>query len=208
MATFKEANAKEDNIGDIQELYVGESILAHLAYNIRRGTVGKRKEQSGAIRITVSTRERLIMEARIDIIDHPYITVLNVWEQEKEGGKRKRRTRVANIYDNNLSANQVWNLTGRNTRRKALADVEWERIVEGSTVLLGNFNACSTQENVRYRERKDSTGLETLIENHNYICNNELVRATRPTRGQTTSIIHLNFTTTKLRALDSSIIDE
>lgn len=43
----------------------------------------------------------------MNIIDYPYIMALNLWELEKSGRKKKRRTRVVNTYDNDLRVNQV-----------------------------------------------------------------------------------------------------
>lgn len=57
-----------------------------------------------AIGVAVNTRERLIMEVRMDIIDHLYIMVLDLCELEKTNRKKKRRSRVVNTYDNNLRA--------------------------------------------------------------------------------------------------------
>lgn len=62
-------------------------------------------------------------------------------------------------------------------------------------VFQDNFNAYSLQWNVHYGERRDAMGLEMFIETHDLICNNEPGKVTRLTRGQTTSIIDLIFTT-------------
>lgn len=76
------------------------------------------------IGIVVCTRGRPIVEAIIDIIDHTYVNVLDIWELERAGSKTKRWTRVANINDNNLKVNQVWDLKMISTQRTVLADVE------------------------------------------------------------------------------------
>lgn len=79
------------------------------------------------------------MEARINIINHSYIQALDVWEQEKRGGKKNRRTRIVNVYYNHLWPDQAWTEAGSCTRRKALADADWNSIIEGKVVLLGDF---------------------------------------------------------------------
>lgn len=107
MASFEGAKSVGANRVCIQEPYVSGGVLSHLAFDIRWGTVGKRKEQTVAIGKVVSTRGRLIVEARTNIIDHSYIMVLDLWELEKPGGKKNRKTRVANTYENNLTAHQV-----------------------------------------------------------------------------------------------------
>lgn len=81
-------------------------------------------------------------------------------------------------------------------------------IREGRVVLLRDINAHSPQWNVHCRERRDTAGLKTLIEEYNLICNNKPGRAIRLTRGQITSIIDPTFTTSELSALDCWVIDK
>lgn len=50
---------------------------------------------------------------------------------------------------------------------------------------------------------RDETGLETLIEDYDIICNNESRRATRLTGDQATSIFILTVTTPELGILDT-----
>lgn len=58
------------------------------------------------IEIVGTMRNRIIVEAKTDIINHPYIKVLNVWELEERGGRKKRRTRIVNVYGNHLQPDQ------------------------------------------------------------------------------------------------------
>lgn len=81
--------------------------MSHLAYDIRMRTTGKGKEQRGTIELAVSMRWRLIEEAQTDIIDHSHIMVVHLWELEKASAKKKRKTRVVNIYDNSLKTDYV-----------------------------------------------------------------------------------------------------
>lgn len=163
----------------------------------------KRKEQRVAIGIAVSIRGRLIVETRMNIIDYPYIMILNLWELEKLGEMKKRRTRVNNTYDNLLKADQMLGGVGRSSRSTALSDEYWKRILVVRTVDLADFNTLSPQSNIHYGERREASGMEALIATHDLICNNETGNATRPTRGQTTTIIDLTFTTPNLRRLHS-----
>lgn len=120
MTDLERAKSVEVDIVCIQESYVGGVIVSHPAFNIKWGTVGKRKEQRVPIGIAVSTRERLIVEAQTDIIYHSYIMALDLWELERLEGKKKRSKRVINVYDNNLRADQVWKEiqdTGTSRRR-------------------------------------------------------------------------------------------
>lgn len=49
-------------------------------------------------------------------------------------------TRIINVYDNYLWADQSWNGIGRNTRRRVLTNVNWDSIIESRLVLLRDFN--------------------------------------------------------------------
>lgn len=76
-------------------------------------------------------RNRIIVEARMDIVNHLYIQALYVRELDENRGKKKKRTRVVNVYDNHLPADQAWTLMGSNTRRRALTDADWDGIIDG-----------------------------------------------------------------------------
>lgn len=64
-------------------------------------------------RDSCQTSNRLIVESRTDIINYPYIEVLHLWELEKRGGTKRRRTRIFNVYDICLNLNWVWAQEGR-----------------------------------------------------------------------------------------------
>lgn len=163
--------------------------------------IRKRKKQRVAIGIAVSTRRQLIMEARTNIINHSYIMTLDLWELERPDGKKNRLMRVVNIYENNQMADQVLSIVRSNGRRREQADAG--QIPSGKTVFFSDFYIYSPQWNEHCGERRDTAGLETLVKIHHVICNNILGRETRPTTGQTTSIIDLRLTTPELSMVDS-----
>lgn len=82
------------------------------------------KEQRVVIGTVVTTRNRLIVQPWIYILNHPYIQALDVWKLEERGRRKKRRTKVVSVYDNHLQAHQAWNKVGNNTRRRALAEAQ------------------------------------------------------------------------------------
>ena len=45
---------------------------------------------------------QLIIEARTDLINHPYALVLDIWDIQLKIKTKKRRTRLINIYDNRI----------------------------------------------------------------------------------------------------------
>lgn len=75
--------------------------------------------------------------------------------------------------------------------------------MEGRVILLGDINAHSPQSNHHSGERRDAAGLETPVERHDLIYNNEPGKTTRPTCRNTTSIINLTFNTQEIGELDS-----
>lgn len=99
-------------------------------------------------------------------------------------------------------------MVGRNTRRRALVDTNSGSIIKGRMVLLRNFNAHSPDSNIHYGKRRDMTELERLLDTHDLILNNEPGKAKRLTLKKPTSIIYLIFTTPKIGALETLIIDE
>lgn len=94
-----------------------------------------------AIGVAITTRNRLILEARTDILDDPYIQVQDLWELEKRVGAKKRRTQIVNVYDNHLCADQVGEEVESTSPRRACADAKWGSLMEGSVILLGDFKA-------------------------------------------------------------------
>lgn len=140
MAPFKGVKTVVKNIVRNEELYICGGVLSHPAYYIRWETTRKHKEQQVTIEVVVHTMEKLMMKAWINIINHSYIMVLDLWELEKASGKKKRRIRLVNTYDNSLKVDHVWNIVVRFTRLRAVADAEWNRILIGRNVLLCDIN--------------------------------------------------------------------
>lgn len=59
------------------------------------------------------------------------------------GRRKKRKTRIVNVYNKHLRADQMYNRVTRNTRRRVLIDMDWKSIIEARVVFLRNFNAHS-----------------------------------------------------------------
>lgn len=53
-------------------------MLAYPAYEIKWGMVEKQKEERVGIGIAITIRNRIIVDARTDIINYPYIQGLDV----------------------------------------------------------------------------------------------------------------------------------
>lgn len=79
--------------------------------------------------------------------------------------------------------------------------------MEYRVILLGDFNAHSSEWNLHSGEKRDAAGLEALIEGYNPTLNNEPGEATNPTQRRITSITDLTSTTRDVGVLDTWIID-
>lgn len=93
MAVFEGLKKVDTDIVCLQNSYVRWSMLALPAYEIVWEALEERKEQRVTIPIVVTTRNRIIVEVRIDIFNHPYKQELDIWELEETGEKKKSRTR-------------------------------------------------------------------------------------------------------------------
>lgn len=62
-------------------------------------TCGEYQQQRVAVGVKKDLEERIIVENRSDLADHPYLQVLDVWELDSNK-KKKRKTYIINVYDN------------------------------------------------------------------------------------------------------------
>lgn len=118
-------------------------MLAQLANEIQEGKVVEWREQGVAIEVAITTRNRLVVGARIDIINHRYIQALDVWELEKRQVAKKRRMRIIKVYNNRLQEDKLSGKVGSTSQRRTLADANWGNLLEGRVTLLEDFNAHS-----------------------------------------------------------------
>lgn len=70
-------------------------------------------------------------------------------------------------------------------------------------ILQEDFKAHSRVWNLHCGKRKDTAGLQALIENPGLFLNNKLEIATKHIRRKTTSIVDLTFITADVGALDT-----
>lgn len=120
---------------------------------------------------------------------------------KNEGEQKKRSTQIINVCENHLRADHLWAQVGNTNQRRAMGDANWDSLVEGKVILLGDFNAHSREWNLHCGEQRDATYLEALIKRHYLIFYNEPGRGIRPTRRNTISIIDLTFTPLEIGVL-------
>ena len=204
-ATFQVGKEIGAEILCLQEPYIGSGGMSHPAYDFRFSTVGERRQQRVAIGIKKDLGGRIMAETRSDLVDHPYIQVVDVWELDIHK-KKKRRTRLVNIYDNWVGRGQLWQGEAEEKRR-AIQDVDWETVIEGRTILMGDFNAHSIYWNPECRRRERAETLEALIDKYELIVNNDMAVPTRPKNTAGHSIIDLTITTPALGFVAAWSID-
>ena len=124
----------------LQEPYVQKE-FRHGGYQMYWPETGTHGNRRVAMAIRRDLLNKVMVEARTDLLDHPYLMVLDVWELGR-AREKTRRTRVINCYDNWLGPGHCWQgSSGR--QRRAIQDICWDRILEGRCLLVGDFNAHS-----------------------------------------------------------------
>jgi hypothetical protein len=48
------------------------------------------------------------MEVRSDLVNHPYVLALDIWDLYSYSQKKARRTRLINYYDNRIGPNTTY----------------------------------------------------------------------------------------------------
>jgi hypothetical protein len=106
----------------LQEPYVAKE-LQHPGFVTYWPEKGERKEQRAAIGVRRDLLTKLNFDLRTDLVSHPYVIAVDIWELDNSVWKRRiRRTRVVNCYDNWIRENRSWQ--GESSRRR--------RVLEGA----------------------------------------------------------------------------
>ena len=189
----------------IQELFLGNRNLAHAGFNLYwpSGT-DNRKDMRVLMAARKDILSRVVVENRTDLISHPYCMVLDIRELDPQSGKRLRRTRVVNLYDNKVGKGQPWLCQPWEGScpaiRRAIQDICWRSVIRGRVLIVGDMNAHSSIWNPHCRQKQNAGPLEELIETYELLINNDTDFPTRPgSRG--ISIIDLALTSPDLGLL-------
>jgi hypothetical protein len=124
-----------------------------------------------------------------------HVQCLDVWETVRR--RKVRRTRLINIY--NKARVQRGGYT--------IDHVDFSQLIEGRTILAGDFNARSPAWVPWVAGRQNAGTVERLVERHKLIVNNNDHQATRCGKN-CRSIIDLTLSTRKVGALARWEIDE
>ena len=96
IATLETRLKRNAELVCLQESYVGQNPISHPGYTLYWPEIGKQNEKRVSITIRRDIMAHYIIEARTDLINHPYALVLDIWEMSikistKRGEKRKTR---------------------------------------------------------------------------------------------------------------------
>ncbi|ODM20319.1 hypothetical protein SI65_03372 [Aspergillus cristatus] len=171
----------------------------HGGYQIYWPEAGSLRDRRVAVAIQWDLVNKVIVEARTDLLDHPYFMAMDVWELNR-AQEKAQRTQIINCYDNWLGRGHCWHRESERQRR-ALEDVQWDQVIEGRCLLVGDFNAHSPLWNPLARARVNAGPLEDLIDKAGLYINNELGVSTRLKRTPGISIIDLALTTLRVTPL-------
>ena len=182
----------------LQEPFIGNRELSHSAFNFY-WPQGERSEIRVVTAIRKDLTDKLVVENRTDLVNHPYFILLEIWELDQQSKKPGRKTRALNVYDNRVGQGCTWS-GGNPCIRRALQDVKWEPIIRGRFLMAGDVNAHSPVWNPHCRRRQNSAILEDLIERFGLLINNKPGRATRPLSREV-SVIDLALSSAQLGPL-------
>jgi hypothetical protein len=63
------------------------------------------------------------VEARSDLVNHPYVLALNIWDLHPYSQKKARRTRLINCYNNLIGLNTSYQ-GDIDSNRRAIDDID------------------------------------------------------------------------------------
>jgi hypothetical protein len=108
-ATLEGALEAKAEMVCLQEPFLGRDLrlFTHSAFQIYwPGIEGEERKQTRvAIAVRKDMLNTLIWEDRTDLVQHTHIQVMDIWELTSRG-KKRRRTRVVNVYDQNIRDDQ------------------------------------------------------------------------------------------------------
>ena len=100
IAALETGLARKTGIIYLQKPYIGIRNISHPGYTIHWPEEEKRSAKRVAIAIKKDLVSQIVIEARTDLINHPYIQVLDIWELHVNTKTKCRYTKLTNIYDN------------------------------------------------------------------------------------------------------------
>lgn len=174
----------------LQGPFIGTREISHSAFNFY-WLQAERKEIKAMMAIQKELTDKIVIEHRTDLINHPYVMLLEICELDPRSKKPGRKTRVVNIYDNRVGRSCTWE-GGISRIQRALEDIRRESVIRNRVLIAGDINAHSPIWNPHCHRRQNATILEEFIERFGLLINNKPGRATCPS-SHTISILFINY---------------
>ncbi len=105
----------------LQEPFIGTREISHSAFNFY-WPQAERKKIRVMTAIQKELTDKIVIEHRTDLINHPYVILLEIRELDSRSKKPGRKTRGVNVYDNRVGRGCTWE-GGISCIRRALEDI-------------------------------------------------------------------------------------
>ncbi len=125
----------------LQEPFIGTREISHSAFNFY-WPQAERKEIRVMTAIRKELTDKIVIEHRTDLINHPYVMLLAIRKLDPRSKKPRRKTRAVNVYDNRVGRGCTWE-GGISRIRRALEDIKWDSVIRGRVLIAGDINAHS-----------------------------------------------------------------
>ena len=102
----------------IQETFLGNQSISYSGFNLYwpSGTENRR-DMRALTAVQKDIVNKVTIDNRTDLASNPYCMVLDLKEPYRKSGKRPRRIRIVNLYDNKLGEGYPWQGTSIRVRR-------------------------------------------------------------------------------------------
>ena len=91
----------------IQELFIGNREICHSGFN-SYWPQKKRKEIRIMTEIRNDLANKIWLDHRTDLINHPYFMLLEIRKLDTRSKRPGRKTRVINMYENRVGSGRIW----------------------------------------------------------------------------------------------------
>lgn len=193
-AALEAAVERQAEVVLLQESYAGKRhTISHPSYQLRWPECEK-KDIRMALAIRVDALDMYVFEERTDLIDHPCVQCLDVWETHER--QKVWKTKIIDIYNSARTEASGY----------AISRIDFRRLIQGRTILAGDFSVRSRLWDPREVGHHNASATEDLIDKHALVVNND----DQPTRygRKSRSVIGLTLSTPGVGALQSWDIDE
>lgn len=113
----------------------------------------------------------VIIDNKMDLVSHPYYSVLDIKKFHFLTRNVLRRIKVINLYDIKSSRDQVWKRSSARLQ-KASQDISWWQIIKGRVLIVGDVNVHNFMWNLHHWQNVNSRSLEELVKSYELIVNN------------------------------------